>query len=145
MLRFDSEILMPIMVFAIPIVAITGGIISGIVRSLGRQRLVEIAARERIAAIERGLDPAKLPPLPIAETDDDLLSRYHPGAPKRRAQGLMVGGIITLFAGAGISMFLLLIKPDNDQAVWGVGLIPAFVGAGLLLSAWLVWPRGEQK
>jgi hypothetical protein len=42
-------------------------------------------------------------------------------------------------------MFLLLIKPDNDQAVWGVGLIPAFVGAGLLLSAWLVWPRGEQK
>lgn len=130
---------------AIPILAVVGGIAVAIVRLVTQGRLEELARRERIAAIERGLDPAKLPPLPIAETDDDLLSRYHPGAPKRRAQGLMVGGIITLFAGAGISMFLLLIKPDNDQAVWGVGLIPAFVGAGLLLSAWLVWPRGEQK
>ena len=59
-----AEFFVPFLVFAIPIIAIVGGITAGIVRTLGRQRLIELAQRERIAAIERGVDPSKLPPLP---------------------------------------------------------------------------------
>jgi len=52
---------------AIPIVAIVGGISMGIVRLLTAARLEELARKERIAAIERGVDPSKLPPVHEAE------------------------------------------------------------------------------
>ena len=66
---------------------------------------------------------------------------WSPFAARHRAQGLLIGGIITAAAGAGISTFLLLLRPDNDRAVWAVGLIPMFVGVAMLISSWLVWPR----
>ena len=53
--------LIPFVLFAIPIITIIGGIAIGIIRAIGEQRLLELAQRERIAAIERGLDPTKLP------------------------------------------------------------------------------------
>src|SRR5258706_9749402 len=62
MFRFDENIFVPFLVFAIPIVAIVGGITAGIVRSLGQQPLAELAAPERLAAIERGIPPSQLPP-----------------------------------------------------------------------------------
>lgn len=49
--------------FAIPIIAIIGGITLAIIRTTGQQRLAELERRERIAAIERGVDPSKLPPM----------------------------------------------------------------------------------
>jgi hypothetical protein len=42
-------------------------------------------------------------------------------------------------------MFLKVLSPSGEDPVWAAGLIPAFVGAGLLLSAWLVWPKGVDK
>jgi hypothetical protein len=147
MLRFDESILIPVMIFSIPIVAIVGGIISGIVKTLGRQRLVELAARERIAAIERGVDPTKLPLVTAAavDTDDDAAPFPRPGGARRRAQGLLIGGVVTLFTGVGVTTFLMLLDPNGGEPVWAAGLVPSFVGAGLLLSAWLVWPRGDEK
>src|SRR5207248_4823258 len=59
MLHLDGETFLPFLIFSIPIVAIVGGITAGIVRTLGNQRLMELAQRERIAAIERGVDPSK--------------------------------------------------------------------------------------
>jgi len=87
---------------AIPIVAIVGGITAGIIRTLGRQRLIELAQRERIAAIERGVDPAKLAPLPVAALDDEPetwhMSPYD--RDRKLAQGLMIGGIVTMAVGS---------------------------------------------
>lgn len=146
MLRFDESVLIPVMIFSIPIVAIVGGIISGIVKTLGRQRMVELAARERIAAIERGVDVSKLPAMPEMPMDDDEAANSpfpRPGAARRRAQGLLIGGIVTLFTGTGVAIFLKVLSPSGEDPVWAAGLIPAFVGAGLLLSAWLVWPKGD--
>ena len=139
---FDPDAFIPYMIFAIPIVAIVGGITIAIVRSLGRQRLIELAQQERIAAIQRGVDLAKLPPLPQLSMDDDTPI----GVPivehdRRRAQGLLIGGIVTLAVGIGISAFLAVIQ-DNDRA-WAVGLIPIMVGIALLLSAWIVTPKGR--
>jgi hypothetical protein len=132
------EILLPLMVFSIPIIAIMGGIVSGIVRSVGRQRLAELTQRERIAAIERGIDPSKLPPVLL---DVDAMEDQ----PVRQARGLIAGGIITLLAGVGISSFLLIMPPEPGKNIWAVGLIPMMVGAGMLLSAWVIWPRNGRS
>jgi hypothetical protein len=132
------EIIAPVLVFAIPIIAIVGGITAGIVRTLGRQRLVEMAQRERIAAIERGIDPSKLAPLPMFDGDGHGDGE---ASDRRRAQGLMIGGIVTTAVGIGLMVFLYLLDP-REQNIWAVGIIPFFIGAALLLSAWLVRPKG---
>lgn len=55
-----SDIIMAFAVMSIPLIAIIGGLTVAIVKMLGRQRLEELARRERIAAIERGIDPSRL-------------------------------------------------------------------------------------
>ncbi len=137
--EFDAREFIPLMVLTIPIIAVIGGITAGILKTMGRQRLIELAQRERIAAIERGLDPSKLPPL--AGLEDDEESSWS-RTPKQRAQGLLIGGIVTLFAGVAVSIFLSIME-DHGEA-WAVGIIPAAVGLALLISAFLIWPRGEQ-
>lgn len=139
----DADIFIPFLVFSIPIIAITGGIIAGIIKSLGRQRLIELAQRERIAAIERGIDPSKLPGL-VPPSNEDSWGGIHSYSPRHRAQGLLIGGVITMFAGIGVASFLFIYKPDGSEPIWAVGLIPGFVGLAMLISAWLVWPRGGE-
>ena len=140
-MNLDENIFIPFLVFSIPIIAIVGGITAGIVKTLGRQRLIELAQRERIAAIERGVDPAKLAPLPVSALDDEpetwTMSQFD--RDRRRAQGLMIGGIVTLATGLGIMAFLSTIAENEN--VWAVGIIPATVGIALLLSSWLVRPK----
>lgn len=130
------EVVFPVLVFAIPIIAIVGGIASGIVRSLGHQRMLELAQRERIAAIERGLDPSKLPALPFSTYGDDAFAAH---TDRRRHQGLLIGGVVMVFAGVGLLVFLILIEPAKN--LWAVSLIPILTGAALLLSAIIVRPR----
>jgi hypothetical protein len=136
---FDPDFLVPFLVLSVPIVAIVGGIVAGIVRSAGQQRMLELAQRERIAALERGMDPDKLPPFPRIAQELGSLGRTPYEAAKHRAQGLVIGGLVTLFGGIGLLVFLILMQPNDN--VWGVGLIPIMVGGALLLSAWIVWPR----
>jgi hypothetical protein len=136
---FDTGAIMMVMIFAIPIVAIAGGITAGIVKTLGNQRLIELAQRERIAAIERGIDLGKLPPPPAPVDESDWVGR--PSSPRQRAQGLMIAGLITTAAGIGVSAMLVLLDPSREHNAWAVGLVPAFIGVALLISAWLVRPR----
>ena len=136
-----GETIMPIMVFSIPIVAIVGGITMGIVRTMTQSRIIEDAQRERIAAIQAGIDPTKLPPIPntdFGEAHD--VARDPEQAQHRRTNGLMVGGLVTLFTGFGLAIFFLFM--DTGSNSWAIGVIPAFVGLGLLLSSFLVRPRG---
>ncbi|HUL75985.1 MAG TPA: DUF6249 domain-containing protein [Vicinamibacteria bacterium] len=118
--------------------AIIGGIIAGIMKTRGQQRLIELAQRERIAAIEKGLDPARLPPLPVI--GDDLTPAYLTlrQADLRRAQGLLIGGLVLLAVGLGLSaMLVFLPEPDANRA-WAAGLIPIFIGLALLVSSVIV-------
>src|SRR5438093_6266352 len=102
MFHIDNDLFFGVMVFSIPILAIVGGITAGIVRTLGQQRLAELAARERLAAIERGIDPAKLPPPPTLPGDGSWASHD----PNHRAQSLMIGGLVTLAVGIGLSVLI---------------------------------------
>ncbi len=144
LMRLDAEFFVPFLIFSIPIIAIVGGITAGIVRTLGQQRLMEMAQRERIAAIERGLDPSKLPPMQVAGGGDDLASMYLSPTEysRRRSQNLMTGGVITLFVGIGVMLFLKVM--DGGDRTWGVGIVPCPVGHGLLISSWLVRPSGSE-
>ena len=137
-----EETIMPIMVFSIPIVAIVGGITMGIVRTMTQSRIIENAQRERIAAIQAGIDPSKLPPIPNADFGEIADTARDPEqAQRRRTNGLMVGGVVTLFTGIGLAVFFLFVGDAGGNA-WAIGVIPAFVGLALLLSSFLVRPRG---
>jgi hypothetical protein len=136
-----GETLLPLMIFSVPIVAIVGGITMGIVKTMTQSRVIENAQRERIAAIQAGIDPSKLPPIPNVDLDHMQADATDPeGALRRRTNGIMVGGIVTLFAGIGVGIFLYIM--DAGGSSWAVGIVPAFIGLALLLSAFLVRPRG---
>jgi hypothetical protein len=146
MWQFSGEDFVPLFIFAIPIVAIVGGITAGIVRTLGQQRLIELAQRERLAAIDRGIDPRKLPPLPVASGgggwEGGGLYASFADLSRRRAQGLLIGGLVCLFVGVALAIFLWVV-PDGEDAhrAWAVGLIPASVGLALLIGAMIVRPK----
>jgi len=114
--------------------AILGGIVSGIVRGYQRQRMVELAQRERIALIERGADPDKLPPL----TESALVAAFGRGIGDerilagRRKQGLVIAGLIFTFFGLALALMLGLLAGDH---VWSVGGLPTSIGLALLVGA----------
>ncbi|HXK12046.1 MAG TPA: DUF6249 domain-containing protein [Vicinamibacteria bacterium] len=130
--------LLAMMILAIPIVAIMGGILAGILKTRGQQRLLELAQRERIAAIEKGIDPSRLPPLPVI--GDDLAPAYLTPrqADLRRAQGLLIGGLVLLAIGLGLSTMLVLLPDPDARRAWAAGLIPSFIGLALIASSAIV-------
>jgi hypothetical protein len=103
--------------------------------------VIENAQRERIAAIQAGIDPSKLPPIPHADFDEMHEAAQNPeAAMRRRTNGILVGGVVTLFVGIGLGLFLWIV--DSGGSSWAVGLVPGFVGLGLLLSSFLIRTRG---
>jgi hypothetical protein len=132
-------VLIPIVAMFIPIVAIVGGITVAIFRTHGQQKIAELAMRERIAAIERGLDPATLPPLP---TVADPAERSAARSPRERAletgQGLRIGGLVTLGAGLGLVALFFLIPEAREHTLWAIGAVPSLVGVSLLASGEVV-------
>jgi len=147
MLHIDSETFVPFLIFSIPIVAIVGGVTAGIVRTLGQQRIMELAQRERIAAIERGIDPSKLPPMPsyvpMRGMGGGMMGPYgsYSDYARHRAQGLVIGGLVCLFVGAALTVFFLTVGEGEAHSAWAIGLIPGGVGVALLLGAAITHPR----
>ena len=131
-------------IFAIPLVAIVGGITASIVRTVSRHRIIELAQRERIAAIERGIDPSKLSPLPVIDMEDGIASTPADFArlELRRSQGLLVGGIVTTAVGLALGIMIRVTDPNDNG--WIVGIVPFAVGLALLLCARIVRPKAER-
>jgi hypothetical protein len=140
-----KEVLLIVLIFSVPLVAIVGAIVAGIVKSIGRQRLIELAQRERIAAIERGIPPEKLPPLPIlpalAEGGFPFGGLPFVQAQLRRSQGLFVSGLVCIAAGLAMLVFTRFIHDANE--IWPISLFPLFVGIALMISSLVVKPRSE--
>jgi hypothetical protein len=117
--------------FGTPCLAIIGGIAAAILKTRGQQRLMDLAQRERIAAIERGLDLAQLPPYPAAAVSPRA-------AALRRAQGLTIGGVLSLAIGIGLSLTMLLLPEHDGREAWPIGFVPVCVGLALLICARVV-------
>ena len=125
--------------------AIVGGITTGIIRSFQRQRMIELAQRERIALIERGVDPEKLPALTTHALSLALgngLADERIQAERRR-QGLVIAGLVFTFFGIGLGV--LLSQVVNGEPVWAVGGLPLSVGLALLLGSRAVKGPAEPK
>ncbi|MBI5168626.1 MAG: hypothetical protein HZA61_03970 [Candidatus Eisenbacteria bacterium] len=114
--------------------SIGGGFLSAILRSRQRQSIAEMIQRERIAMIERGTEPDKLPAMqshPLwAAVENGAVTERQLAA--RRRQGLIVAGL--LFTCFGLALGLLLAKLAGDN-VWAVGALPLSIGVALLLSS----------
>jgi hypothetical protein len=126
----------------IPIVAIIGGITAGIIKSNARQRIIENAQRERIAAIERGVDPDKLPSLNLpSDVFDTGLTFYQ--RQQRRSQALMIWGfVLTLF---GVALFVGIGLEQHEFRKAAPVLMFVGVGVALLLSGFLVRPGPDDE
>ena len=61
----------------------------------------------------------------------EMIHQHEREAQIRRREGLKLGGLITLAAGIGLAIFLLMIVPIKP--VWTVGLIPLLIGAALFI------------
>lgn len=123
----------------IPLVAIIGGITAGIVKSNARHRLLELAQRERIAALERGIDPERLPKLelPAGMAEGGLTFEQRQ---QRRSELLRIWGFIVCFFGVAL--------------LWGIGMSEGireaaptamFIGVGLalIISGYMVKPKAN--
>ena len=126
-------LLIPLFALCIPIIAVAGGLTVAVVRTFAQQRVAELAMKERIAAIEHGLDPGTLPPLPMVGDPSEL--RQEAMSPReqsrRTAQGLDIAAVITLSAGAGLALLLWVLPETREKSLWVIGVVPVFVGLGL--------------
>jgi len=133
-------VLIPVVAMAIPIVAIVGGITAAILRTRGQFQIAELAMRERIVALERGIDPKTLPP-PPAVSDSGQLQR-EAATPRQRAletaQGLSIASIITTASGIGLAVLLEVIPDSRAEHLWVIGLLVILVGVSLGLSGAIV-------
>ncbi|MBZ0269786.1 hypothetical protein K8I85_16665 [bacterium] len=120
----------------IPLAAIIGGITAGIVKSNARHRLVELAQRERIAALERGIDPERLPrlELPSEMADNGLTFEQKQ---QRRSELLRIWGFITFFFGVAMLVGIGLAEGFREAAPT---MMFAGVGIALIISGYMVKP-----
>ena len=109
----------------IPIAGIIWFIVSEITEEKTKRHRRELIHRERIMAMDKGME-ARLEE--AIRSDAEREDRDH--------TGLLIGGIITVGAGIGLSIFLAILNEPHERRVVAVGIIPIFVGIALLVSWW---------
>lgn len=137
----EEDVFVPFLVFAVPIVAIAGSILAGIIRNLSAHHLMEVAVRERMALIARGVDPARIPGLPAGAGSALFPLRSFADHSRLRAQGLLIGGLVTLLGGIALGAFMGL-TDGWESREWTVALVPVSVGIALLVSSAIVQAQG---
>lgn len=125
--------LVPILIFALPIIAVVGGIASRITRTTARARIQELLIQERIKSIEKGIVPSPQVSISDLGLDPDISPLYR----DHRAFGLRVSGGVSL--AVGLALMFAMWQTGNESA-WAWMTIPAAIGAALLISSFFV-PR----
>ncbi|MCA9754129.1 MAG: hypothetical protein KC591_18155, partial [Gemmatimonadetes bacterium] len=92
--------------------------------------------RERLAALERGVDPARLPPLEMPADEGELTFEQRQ---TRRSQVLLIVGLALALGGVAFAGFLASVAPR--ESVWPIGIVIAAVGTALLIGSFVVRPR----
>jgi hypothetical protein len=115
--------------FLIPITAILMPLGIVYVVSAAAKHKREVLSRERIVALEKGLDVPLLDP------------------PEKNKQGSPLGvALATVGAGLGICITLKVLESSIPAmpSVWAAGLVPMFVGLAMLVH-WFAGGREEWK
>jgi hypothetical protein len=133
-------ILFMIFALAIPVVAIIGGITAGIFKTLSKQRMLELAQKERILALERGVDPERLPALQLPEGMRPKDGPTFEQRQFRRSNLLMIWGMI--IGGFGLAMLTALALARSGE--WAFMFIFVFVGIALMLGSRVGRPTREE-
>jgi preprotein translocase subunit YajC len=123
------------LVFVIPIVGIVFGVTCGAIAMYFNYRrqsaMIEAAHKERMAAIEKGLE---LPPLPV----EPCTVQARLANPRRN----LLKGLVWLFIGLGV-LGALGAQGDTEEAYWG--LIPAGIGLAYLIYYFAVGRKEAEQ
>ena len=114
-----------VMGLAIPIVAI-------ITDFAKRRKIYELHHKERLAAIDKGIE---LPPLP-----PELAGAGPKGRPR-----YLLRGLVWLFVGLGTLMALSGITRSETERVWMLGFIPTGIGLAYLIYYFVEGKRVEEE
>jgi hypothetical protein len=122
------------------------GVIERSVRDRQRLRLEEMAHRERMLALEKGMPVSDIPGATDLDAwlDDAWAHTFFDGDWDRRAA--LGAGLVMLFAGAGALLFAWLAPAASGDAAAlkvaaGLGVIPFMASIGMLLYYRLSAPR----
>ncbi len=114
-----------VMSLAIPIVAIIADFSK-------RRKIYELHHKERLAAIEKGVE---LPPIPV-----ELVGALPKGRPR-----YLLRGLVWLFVGLGVLVALSGITRSEAEKVWMLGFIPTGVGLAYLIYYFIEGKRVEEE
>jgi len=123
------------LILLLPILALVGGLIIGAMALHHRAKLRELAYRERIAMIERGLVPP--PETDPAGFDRALGDMVAAGAPGERAMRHRTAGVAFLAIGVGL-MMIISFAGENPGAGIGVGGAIMVIGAAGLVNSYFI-------
>jgi uncharacterized membrane protein YfcA len=110
------------------------------VRSGRRQQRLELAHKERMLAMEKGIP---LPELSDYEDKKPGLAAEVIGQVRLNPRWPLGVGAVAIMLGIGTSLALWLSQEDYHNRVWSMGLIGVFLGFGLWLHYWLTRPPGR--
>lgn len=119
----------------IPVIAIVGGLIIAGLAIHHKAKLKELAYRERIAMIEKGLVPS--PESDPARFDRALGNLVAPTDPAVAASRHRAAGIITIGAGLAVMMLLYFVTGD-DRLAFGVGGATILLGLAFIVTSIVV-------
>jgi hypothetical protein len=135
------ELILVLGLMVLPLAAIVGGITAGILKSNARHRMIELAQRERIVALERGIDPERLPKIELpGVTNDNGTDMTFEQRQLRRSQALRIWGFIATGFGGALLFGIAMSDGYREAAPASI-----FVGVGLalILSGLMVRPKKE--
>jgi hypothetical protein len=121
--------------YGIAIVAIAGGIFSGIVATMSRARVRELEIRERIAMIEHGLVP---PPERDPEAFEHQMRIVDHAQQRHSAPRFRSGGIMVMSVGFGLMVLLWFVGVEREAI--GIGGFVVMIGLGLLVNSLFAKP-----
>ena len=119
----------------IPVIAIIGGLAIAALAIHHKAKLKELAYRERIAMIEKGLVPS--PETDPARFDRALGNVVVPTDPAVAYARHRAAGIITIGAGLAVMMILYFVA-NNDRVALGVGGAIILLGLAFIVTSVLV-------
>jgi hypothetical protein len=124
-------LVIPIIMFLIPMVAVIGGFVYVTVKVVLRSRVRELEIRERIALIERGLVP---PPEVDPGGFDRAMALHDRVTVRRRIHGRHRRAGVTMM-GVGFGLMLLVASTADVSIGIGVGGFLVMIGLAFLLNS----------